>query len=140
MQFSAINEFNPIFPSGTIGNACEWLTGFIFKRGDSKVRYYLINTSRIPKFFKADGTLVEVKLKYVGRKKQYSLDRDGQLAVDIMGGTPPNIGNLWLVDNVELAMETLAEHDIFPYIDKASAKERAKQLGLVGFKYLPVTL
>ncbi|MPW34966.1 hypothetical protein [Vibrio sp. B1Z05] len=102
------------------------------------MRYLLTTGHRIPKFYNADGSIVEIELNYVDTKLVSSIDESGKLTHKQVCGTSPCIGNIWLVDSVDKSLYRLAEHDVYPYINKAAARENAKRLGLQTFKYISV--
>lgn len=102
------------------------------------MRYLLTTGHRIPRFYKADGSIVEVELNYVENKTVSSIDEHGRLSHVKIGGTPPCVGNVWLVDSVEESLCCLSEQGVHPYINKAAARANAKRLGLQSFKYIPV--
>lgn len=103
-----------------------------------RVRYLLVTGHRIPSFYKADGTIVEIKLNYVDRKTISSIDELGQLSHALVAGTPPCVGNVWMVDSVENSLLRLAAEEVYPFVNKAAARENAKRLGLQSFKYIAV--
>lgn len=102
------------------------------------MRYLLTTGHRTPKFYKVDGSIVELELNYVDSKTISSIDKSGQLAHLQVGGTPPCAGNVWLVNSVEESLHCLAAHGVYPFITKEAARGNAKRLGLQSFKYIPV--
>ncbi|EHA1126413.1 hypothetical protein BOO92_19505 [Vibrio navarrensis] len=102
------------------------------------MRYLLTTGHRIPKFYRADGSIVEVALNYVESKTVSSIDEQGQLSHFLIGGSPPCAGGLWLVDSVEESLHRLSLHGVYPFINKAAARENAKRLELLSFKYIAV--
>ncbi|CAH1592833.1 hypothetical protein R7D97_20690 [Vibrio sp. Vb5031] len=102
------------------------------------MRYLLTTGHRIPKFYKTDGSIVEVELNYVENKTVSSIDEHGGLSHVKIGGTPPCVGNVWLVDSVEESLHKLEANGVYPFITKAAARENAKRLELKTFKYIAV--
>ncbi|MCC3803886.1 hypothetical protein IB292_02435 [Vibrio parahaemolyticus] len=102
------------------------------------MRYLLTTGHRVPRFYRADGSIVEVELNYVDTKLISSIDESGKLTHKQDGGTPPCTGNVWLVDSVDESLHCLAAHDVYPFVNKAAARENAKRLGLQTFKYIAV--
>lgn len=102
------------------------------------MRYLLTTVHRYPKFYKADGSIVEIELNYVDVKVFSSIDETGKLTHHQIGGTPPCVDGHWLVDSVEEALHRLETKDVYPFVSKAAAKENAKRLGLQTFKYIAV--
>lgn len=102
------------------------------------MRYLLVTGHRVPNFYKTDGSIVEVELNYVDTKVISSIDENAKLIHKQVGGTPPCVGNVWLVDSVDESLHYLAAHDVYPFINKAAAREHAKRLNLKSFKYIPV--
>ncbi|EGQ9240205.1 hypothetical protein RJY99_003577 [Vibrio vulnificus] len=102
------------------------------------MRYLLTTGHRVPRFYRADGSIVDVELNYVDTKLISSIDESGKLTHKQVGGTPPCTGNVWLVDSVDESLHCLAAHDVYPFVNKAAARENAKRLGLQTFKYIAV--
>ncbi|CAH6954923.1 conserved hypothetical protein [Vibrio chagasii] len=102
------------------------------------MRYLLVTGHRYPKFYKADGSVIEVELNYVESKVFSSIDEKGKLTHWHIGGTSPCVDGHWLVDSVEEALSRLETKDVYPFISKAAAKENAKRMGLQTFKYIAV--
>ncbi|CAH1592682.1 conserved hypothetical protein [Vibrio jasicida] len=102
------------------------------------MRYLLTTVHKHPKFYAADGSIVEVELKYVEHKTISSIDENGQLNHRKIGGSPPVVGNIWMVNSIEDSLRLLEKLGVYPFESKASAKLNAKRLGLQTFKYLPV--
>ena len=102
------------------------------------MRYLLVTGHRYPKFYKLDGSIVEIELNYVDTKVFSSIDETGKLTHMKIGGTPPCVDGHWLVDSVEEALHRLEAREVYPFITKAAAKENAKRLDLKTFKYIPV--
>jgi len=68
------------------------------------------------------------------------MNEKGELSHLQIAGTPPCVGNVWLVDSVEESLLCrLSEQGVHPYINKAAAKANAKMLGLQSFKYIAVS-
>ncbi|KIF53089.1 MULTISPECIES: hypothetical protein [Vibrio harveyi group] len=103
-----------------------------------KLRYLLTTVHRIPKFYKPDGSIVELELDYLENKTISSIDEHGHLNHVKIGGTPPCVGNVWLVSSVEESLTCLSDLGVYPFINKAAARANAKRLGLQSFKYIPV--
>lgn len=103
------------------------------------MRYLITTTHRPPRFYKTDGTTVCVDLRYVENKTISSINEKGELSHLQIAGTPPCVGNVWLVDSVEESLRRLSEQGVHPYINKAAAKANAKKLGLESFKYIAVS-
>ncbi|BBM67948.1 hypothetical protein VA249_45940 (plasmid) [Vibrio alfacsensis] len=100
--------------------------------------HYLITKHSRPKFYNTNADVVDVPLTYVDSKIYRSIDEHGKLHALQVGGQPV-IENHWLVENIDNAMATLAEHDVFPFESKAAARVFAKNNGLSQHvKYLPV--
>ncbi len=102
------------------------------------MRYLLTTGHRFPKFYKADGSIVEIDLNYVESKTISSIDEYGKLIHKQVGGTPPCAESSWLVDSIEESLGTLAAQGVYPFVSKAAARENAKRLGLQTFKYIAV--
>ncbi|MBF4374409.1 hypothetical protein [Vibrio anguillarum] len=102
------------------------------------MKYLLATVHRYPKFYKTDGTSIELELNYVDHKIISTIDENGQLMHHQIGGTPPCVGNLWLVDSIDESLLKLAAHGVYPFASKVAARENAKRLGLTTFKYIPV--
>lgn len=102
------------------------------------MRYLLTTGHRIPKFYKSDGSIVEATLNYVDSKTISSIDEAGTLSHVQVSGSPPCVGNIWLVDSVDAALAHLATLGIYPFATKSAARANAKRLGLQSFKYIPV--
>jgi len=101
------------------------------------MRYLLITGHDSPKFYKPDGSIVELELKYVKGKTITSTDEQGQIVSHTVIGRPC-IDGVWMVDSVEKALRALSTHGIYPYLNKSAARENAKRIGLKSFKYIPV--
>lgn len=102
------------------------------------MKYLLATIHRYPKFYKLDGNTVDIELNYVESKTVSTIDENGELTHHKVSGTPPCVGNLWLVESIEEALHKLAAQGVYPFTSKAAAKENAKRLGLSTFKYIPV--
>lgn len=102
------------------------------------MRYLLTTGHRLPKFYKADGSVMEVDLNYVESKNISSIDEFGRLKHISVSGTPPCVDQVWLVDSVEEALNRLEARGIYPFASKAAARENAKRLGLQSYKYIAV--
>ncbi|WP_221076565.1 hypothetical protein [Agarivorans aestuarii] len=102
------------------------------------MKYLLTTGHRIPKFYRADGSVVEIELNYVESKTVSLINEEGQLSHLHISGTPPCAGNVWLVDSVEESLRRLTEQGVHPFMNKASARANAKRLGLQSFKYIAV--
>ncbi|MEZ8238590.1 MULTISPECIES: hypothetical protein [Vibrio] len=102
------------------------------------MRYLLVTGHKYPKFYKVDGSIVEIELNYVDEKVFSSMDETGKLTHRQIGGTQPCVDGHWLVDSVEEALSSLETKDVYPFVSKAAAKENAKRLGLKTFKYIAV--
>ena len=102
------------------------------------MRYLLTTMHRYPKFYKLDGSIVEIKLNYVESKTVSSIDEQGQLSHVQISGSPPCIGDLWMVDSIEESLHRLEVYGVYPYISKAAARDNAQRLGLQSFKYIAV--
>jgi len=102
------------------------------------MRYLLTTGHKFPKFYKADGSIVEIDLNYVESKVISSIDDLGQLRHVQISGTPPCVDSTWMVDSVEEAVLRLEAHGVYPFVSKTAARENAKRLGLQTFKYIAV--
>lgn len=102
------------------------------------MRYMLVTGHKYPKFYKVDGSIVEIELNYVDEKVFSSIDETGKLTHRQIGCTTPCADGHWLVDSVEEALSRLETKDVYPFVSKAAAKENAKRLGLKTFKYIAV--
>lgn len=101
------------------------------------MRYLLITGHDSPKFYKPDGSIVELGFKYAKVKTITSTDEQGCIVSQTVMGRPC-VDGIWMVDSVEKALRTLARHGVFPYLSKSAARENAKRIGLKSFKYIPV--
>lgn len=102
------------------------------------MRYLLTTTSRDPKFYKSDGSIVTVELNYVETKTLSSIDELGRLSQTQVRGMTACIDGMWMVDSIEDSLQRLEEKGVYPFITKAAAKQNAKRLGLPSFKYIAV--
>jgi hypothetical protein len=101
------------------------------------LRYLLTTGHNEPKFYKPDGSIVELQLKYVLVKTIISIDEKGRNVSQTVRGFS-TVDGIWMVDSVEKSLRLLAEHGIHPYLSKSAARENAKRIGLRSFKYIPV--
>jgi hypothetical protein len=102
------------------------------------LRYLLTTGHNEPKFYKPDGSIVELELKYVKGKTITSIDEQGRIVSQTVRGRP-SVDGIWMVDSVEKALRLLAKHGIYPYLSKSAARENAKRIGLTFFKYISVS-
>ncbi|MDP2573542.1 hypothetical protein Q8W40_15215 [Vibrio penaeicida] len=102
------------------------------------MRYLLATTHKFPRFYRADGTVVEIELKYVDYKTFHEIDEFGQLTYRTIGGSPPCVDKEWMVESIEESLQVLKNSDVFPFKNKDAAKKNALRLGLETFKYIPV--
>ncbi|EGQ9239448.1 hypothetical protein [Vibrio vulnificus] len=102
------------------------------------MKYLLVTSHRIPKFYDLKGNVVEVDLDYVESKTFSLIDENGQLIHQNIGGSPPTVLNNWMVNSIEQSLSILAQNDVYPFISKQAAKMFAKQLGLTAFRYIPL--
>ncbi|ARR10307.1 hypothetical protein HJ202_19015 [Vibrio parahaemolyticus] len=102
------------------------------------MRYLLVTVHNYPRFYKSDGEIVHIDLNYVDSKTISSLDENGDLFHVKVSGSPPCVRDIWLIDSVDVALDTLASYGIYPFKNKAAARANAKRLGLSAFKYIAV--
>ncbi|WP_240224701.1 hypothetical protein [Rheinheimera hassiensis] len=102
------------------------------------MRYLLTTGHNEPKFYKQDGSIVELELKYIKSRTITSIDEHGRIVSHTVTGLPSNV-DIWMVDSVEKALRLLAKHGIYPYSSKSAARANAKRIGLTTFKYISVS-
>ena len=103
------------------------------------MKYLLVTMHNKPKFYKANGEVVELELNYVESKTFGETDGAGRIYFTKIGGNSAVVQNHWMVDSIEQSLKELNAHDIYPYKSKVLAKENAIRLGLKSFKYIPVS-
>lgn len=102
------------------------------------MRYLLVTGHRYPNFYKVDGSVLEIDLNYADSKVIFEIDEAGNIVHQKLSGTPPCVGNVWMVDSIEESLHRLEANDVYPFKNKSAAREHAKRLELSSFKYIPV--
>lgn len=99
---------------------------------------YLVSAHKYPSFFTPQGNLVDVVLSYDTTKCSSTVNEHGEVSCREIKATTAVCDDIWMVKNVDSAIETLNDHGVYPFKTKQDAKNFAKHHGLVGFRYLPV--
>ncbi|PMN69679.1 hypothetical protein [Enterovibrio norvegicus] len=107
------------------------------------MRYYLITTHQRPKFYRANGSVVDAELSYVDKKEIRTLNANGELSIQTIEGCRGNDllsdkSGTWIIRNMDDAIATLEKAAVYPFESKEAARQHAKQLEITSFKYLPV--
>ncbi|ACH64640.1 hypothetical protein ACTFQF_00705 [Aliivibrio fischeri] len=99
---------------------------------------YLVSAHKYPSFYSSKAELVDIVLDYDTTKCLFSLDGNGDVICHEIKTSSAVCDGLWMVKNIDNAIEKLNEHGVYPFKTKEDAKNFAKRHGLIGFRYLPV--
>ncbi|MFL7025444.1 hypothetical protein BCS58_14280 [Enterovibrio norvegicus] len=105
------------------------------------MRYYLITTHQRPKFYRANGSVVDVELSYVDKKEVRTPNANGELSIQTIEGRRGSdslsiASGTWMISNMDDAIATLEKAAVYPFESKEAAKQYAKQLAITSFRYL----
>ncbi|OEE37289.1 hypothetical protein A1QO_04075 [Vibrio genomosp. F10 str. ZF-129] len=100
------------------------------------MKCYLISAHKSPRFYKPDGSLIEVELNYVEEKTYNCIDSMGRVITKTVGGSFRVTGGVWLVEDVCQSVKTLEEKGIYPFESRSELKEFAKTHKITRYKYI----
>lgn len=100
--------------------------------------YFVVTTHDFPQFYRVDGAVIDVELKYTHEKKSTYI-QDLKVITNVINCTNGLTSDgVWMVENESEAKDELDSLNVFPFKTKAQAKQFALHYKIKNYRYLNV--